>query len=259
MSIIYRPDGRALEYAFLAANHYVGCGHGCYYCYVPAATRNTTFHTKQSVRPGVLGMLRKEASKYRDTDCRVLLCFSCDPYQPLDVHSKTTRDVIKILQAHNIPIQILTKGGARAQRDFDLYRSCDIFGTTLTTLTPSESHRTEPQAALPADRIETIKEAKNKGIETWVSLEPVLDAKQSLQIIRETHSFVDLFRIGKLNHRASNINWRAFGKQAINLCRDFGTDYYIKADLATFLDGITFHNTDKRKIERPKARNETLF
>jgi hypothetical protein len=36
-SIIYESRGRAREYCELAANLYRGCGHGCEYCYAPAA------------------------------------------------------------------------------------------------------------------------------------------------------------------------------------------------------------------------------
>ena len=31
--IIYRPSGAAQEYAPFAANLYLGCSHGCAYCY----------------------------------------------------------------------------------------------------------------------------------------------------------------------------------------------------------------------------------
>lgn len=250
MGIIYRPTGRAQEYSFLAVNHYVGCGHGCEYCYVPDTTRNDKFFTEQSVRKNVLEQLRKKAPKYAGTDERVLLCFTCDPYQPLDAQTRTTREVIKILREHKIPFQVLTKGGTWAVRDFKLYGEHDAFGTTMTFLDDKKSRKYEPHAALPQDRFEAIKEAKKAGIETFVSLEPVVDEKQTHEIIRQTNEFVDHFRIGKLNHKTSDINWQMFGCKAIELCREFETDYYIKEDLARYLDGIPFCNIDKRKVKR---------
>ena len=129
----------------------------------------------------------------------------------------------------------------------------------MMRLDEKQSKLNEPHAALPVDRIEAIKAAKKAGIETWVSLEPVIDEKQSLEIIWQTHEFVDLFRIGKLNHKSSDINWRKFGQKAIELCREFETDYYIKHDLALHLDGITFCNVDKRKVKRAPIETKKKF
>jgi DNA repair photolyase len=257
MGIIYRPKGRAQEYSLLAINHYRGCGHGCEYCYGPDVTRNKDFFIEQSVRNDVLGQLRKEAPKFAGTDERVLLCFSCDPYQPLDAQTRTTQEVIKILREFDIPFQVLTKGGTWAVRDFKEYGPHDAFGTTLTFLDDKQSRKHEPHAALPQDRFDAIKAAKNAGIETFVSLEPVIDEKQSLEIIRRTHEFVDLFRIGKLNHKTSDIDWRKFGQEALKLCREFETDYYIKHDLAKHLEGISFCSIDKRKVKRERETKKT--
>lgn len=51
--------------------------------------------------------------------------------------------------------------------------------------------------------------------------------------IRLTHGFVDLFKVGKLNHhpRAKEINWYDFGWKAKNLLESLGNDYYLKHDL----------------------------
>ena len=253
MSVIYRPQGRAAEYSHLAINHYVGCSHGCTYCYVPAITRNPDFHTKQSIRKDVLYKLRREAPNFAGMNERILLCFACDPYQPLDDELQITRKVIEILKANNIPFQVLTKAGTRAARDFDLYGPNDVFAVTLTFLNDTKSKQFEPNAAIPRSRILSLEMAKQYGFETWVSLEPVIEPDESLEIIRQTHQFVDLYKIGKMNHVpaiANNINWRTFGKKAIQLCRECEVNYYIKADLAQYLDGITFCNTDNRKIKK---------
>jgi len=91
-----------------------------------------------------------------------------------------------------------------------------------------------------------------------VSLEPVLDPKASLQIIENTWEWVDLYKIGKLNHdkeREAQIDWRRFGARAIELCAKYGKRYYIKEDLAKHLDGIEFTQTDTREVVRtPSGR-----
>jgi len=263
MPIIYEPKGRAAEFAHLAINHRIGCSHRCSYCYGPTVTRNPDFHNKPHDRDGVLAELQKEAPKYAGTDIRVLLCFIGDPYDIINNESNLTREVLRILKAYDIPFQILTKGGMRAVPDFDIYGKFDAFGTTLTILDAKRVREVEPYAASPSNRIRAIEIAHVKEIETFVSLEPVLDATETLQIIERTHEFVDHYRIGKLNHQKSDINWRLFGVRAIRLCREVGVDYYIKKDLAEHLDDFPFTNVDRRKVKKevPAERpvKETLF
>lgn len=194
-----------------------------------------------------------EAPKHAGTDKRVLLCFHCDPYSPEAVASGVTAQAMSVLSYHRIPFQILTKGGMRAARDFVMYGPNDAFATTMTFLDPSCSEMYEPGASPPANRIAAIQEGHKRGIETWVSLEPVVAPSESLAIIEHTHEYVDLYKIGKLNHdKASEaqIDWRAFGIRAIDLCKKYGKPYYIKADLAKHLDGVKFTNTDTRMISR---------
>jgi len=253
MAMIYEPKGRAKEYSLLALNIYLGCIHGCKYCWVPGVKRMKPedFHLEWGPRKDVIKQVEKEAEKIACTDKRVLLCFTCDPYQPIGDELKLTREVIKILKRYSIPFQVLTKGGMRAARDFDLYDKYDAFATTMTFLNPNDSTEWEPHAAPPAERIKAIKKAKEKGIRTWVSLEPVIDCVQSLEIIEKTQEFVDHYKIGKWNYdkRSKRIDWRAFGKCAIELCEEYGKTYYVKNDLVKYLKGVQFHNTDTRKVD----------
>jgi len=250
MSGIYRPKGRAQEFSWLALNHYYGCGHRCKYCYVPSIPGMPDQTVKPRPVKNIIEKVRKQAREFAGTDERVLLSFTCDPYQPLDDELNLTRQIMLILKAHDIPFQILTKGGTRAVKDFDLYGRKDAFAATLTFLDYEDSINFEPWAATPLDRMIALFNAHKRGIETWVSLEPVIDAKQSLKIIDETHGFVKLYKIGKLNYQKSSINWRKFGIAAIKKCREYKVDYYIKKDLAEYLDGVTFYNIDNRKVEK---------
>jgi DNA repair photolyase len=85
MSIIYEPKGRAKEYCELAANLYRGCGHGCKYCYAPEATRTDRekFYREPQPRKDVISKLSKQLEK-NTFNGPVLLCFTCDPYQPIN-------------------------------------------------------------------------------------------------------------------------------------------------------------------------------
>ena len=79
--------------------------------------------------------------------------------------------------------------------------------------------------------------AKSMGIMTWASLEPVIEPEQSLEIIRRAHGYVDLFKVGTLNHhpRAREIDWHKFAADAVRLLRELNCSYYIKDDLRRHL------------------------
>ena len=96
----------------------------------------------------------------------------------------------------------------------------------------------EPGAALPMERVETLKIANAIGVKTWVSLEPVLYPEQTLNLIDMTHKFVDEFKVGKLNYhpKAAAIDWRQFGMNVIAKLESLGKKYYIKDDLKKFLN-----------------------
>jgi DNA repair photolyase len=238
MSLIYEPKGRAREYAAWACNVYRGCDHGCTYCYAPAALRMSReqFATVQQ-RRDFLRNLEREAATVKTNGEPILLCFSTDPYCHLDVELKLTRATIKILHAAGHRVTVLTKGGTRAFRDLDLFAPRDAFATTLTWNDAARSLEWEPEASTPQDRVRAIFEFHAAGIPTWVSLEPVLDPEVALQAIRETHPFVDLYKIGRWNYdaRANEIDWRKFAQDAVALCESLGKRYLLKRDLACYL------------------------
>jgi DNA repair photolyase len=248
-SYIYAPAGQAGEYSALAANPYRGCGHGCAYCYVPLVLRmdRREFDAGAVARPDFLLNLQKDARKYQLAGIteQVMLSFTTDPYHPGD--NSLTREVLKTLQHHGLGVCTLTKGGDRALRDLDLFRADrDAFASTLTSLDDSFSRKWERSAALPSNRIATLRRFHDAGIFTWVSLEPTLDCDSSLQIVRETHEFVDLFKIGRVNYlpMTKTTDWRDYTLRMIDLCQQLAAAHYIKLDLQPFLPA-GYHNPQR--------------
>jgi DNA repair photolyase len=246
--IIYEPSGRAKEYGDLALNIYIGCSFGCIYCFAPNVLKKDRkeFHEAVKVRDRILEKLESDCQMNLLEGRKVHACFTCDPYQDIDIELQTTREVLKMFKKYNINFQILTKGGMRAMRDFDLYKSGDSFGTTLTMLPMNQYQEFwEPKAAEPSSRFEAMFIAHDKGIKTWASLEPVIYPDEALEIIRITHPYTDLFKVGKMNsdnckgskeYRVirdveQGINWKEFGHKAVKLLESLGKDYYIKDDL----------------------------
>jgi DNA repair photolyase len=238
MKVIYEPTGTAREFAPLTASLYFGgCAHGCLYCYGPRTIRRTreAFVNHARLRQDVLRCLERDAQRIRGDDREILVSFSADPYQPLEMHFRTTRQAIQILIDHGLRVTILTKGGMRAARDFDLLETYDRcrFGTTVVFTNQADASHWEPNAPPVADRIQAIHEAHGRGIRTWVCLEPVIDPDQALQLIQELHPVVGHWKVGMLNYRRlpRPVNWIQFREDARNLLDSLGADYYLKESL----------------------------
>jgi len=182
-------------------------------------------------REGIVEATVRQLDREGITGKLIHLCFSCDPY-PAEIDTTPTREIIKAIKAAGNNVQILTKGGFRAERDFDLLDGGDRFGVSYAGLLNchSEPNAEEPGAAPDSDRLISLAEAKGRGIGTWISCEPVLNAEGIYQIIC-FGNYIHHFKIGKLNYEPSDINWLEFGKECERLCRAYGRDYYIKDDL----------------------------
>ncbi len=217
---IYEPKGKAKEYGDYAINIYTGCPHRCFYCFAPNVLRKDRekFHTEVRSREGIVEATRKQIEKEGITGKLIHLCFTCDPY-PTGYDSTATREIIRILKETGNHVQILTKGDGR--RDIDLLDGNDWYGITYDGKTESN------------DQIFAYHMAREAGVKTWISFEPVLDADKILTVITEIgrSGGADKIKIGKLNYHPSDIYWKSFGQKAEQLCQMYGIDYYIKESL----------------------------
>ena len=180
MDIIYEPQGAAREYSSLALNIYKGCEHACKYCFAPSALmiKRDRYNGDANPKKTILNRLKKDTQYLAKNNINdeILLSFIGDPYQPAETRYRFTRRVLEVLIEHNQPFTILTKGELRAEEDFDLLQSYKEkrFGTSLRFTEQHDADEWEPGAASVSDRITAIKHAHDRGIPTWVSLEPVI-------------------------------------------------------------------------------------
>ncbi len=172
MKPIYEPKGKAKEYGDYAINIYTGCPHRCYYCFAPNVLRRDRekFHTCVEPRKNIVEEVEKQLEREHITGKTIHLCFTCDPY-PTGYDTTATREIIKLLKGSGNHVQILTKGDGTA--DFDMLDSEDWYGVTIDG-TPNSPYYTETA------RMMDLEEAHERGISTWVSFEPVIDAPRVL-------------------------------------------------------------------------------
>jgi DNA repair photolyase len=175
--------------------------------------------------------IKRSAISYRGQE--VLLCFLTDPYNALDQKLQLTREALQIFKANDVIPVILTKAGLKSMRDFDLLDGSSKYGATLTFINKVDSLQWESGAALPDERMQALREAKARGIYTWVSLEPVIDPEQTLEIIHKTHEYIDHYKVGKWNYdkRSNEINWKKFHADVVEILQRYQKEYYIKESL----------------------------
>jgi hypothetical protein len=181
-------------------------------------------------------MLDHDAGILRGDDRQILLSFATDPYSPDEIKTGLTRRAIEILIDKGLRFTVLTKGGSRAVRDFDLLAAYDkcSFGTTLVFTSQADADYWEPHAASVADRIETLKTAHQRRIQTWVSMEPVIDPAQAIALVKALNPVVNHWKVGKLNYNkdvSGKVDWRGFKADITSILNDLGADYYLKNSL----------------------------
>ncbi len=194
-SILTRSGITGVDYAI---NPYVGCAHGCVYCYAVFMKRFTghqeewgTFVDIRTNAPQVLARQLRRAKSGNVSFGTVT-----DAYQPLEAKYRVTRSCLEALQGWDMPVSILTKS-ALVLRDLDLIEKLkDVeVACTITTLDEEIRRQFEPGASPVAARLEALRAFSDAGISTWAFCGPVLpgitDDESSLNAL-----FTELKRAG---------------------------------------------------------------
>jgi DNA repair photolyase len=202
-------------------------------------TTGEKWHAAAEPRRNVISQFEKDAWKLRGDNRQILFCFLCDPYQPIERTERLTRQALEIVAKTGLNNQVLTKGCADLiLEDMELMKLARTqLGITLCFSDDVTRKDWEPNASTVNDRLEILKAAHKAGVFTWVSLEPVIDPDQALDVIRKAHKYVKFWKVGKLNHMKGveqTVDWVKFLCDVEKLLTKFGAQYYIKNDLRSF-------------------------
>ena len=163
------------EYDY-ALNPYVGCLHGCLYCYAIDFTRGppaAAWGEVVYVKVNLLELLRREVRQVKPGV--VGLSTITDPYQPPEAKYKLTRGAVEMLAQAGFHVSIQTKSGM-VTRDLDLltrHRHAVDVGITITTLR-DKARILEPDAAHPLARARAAEKLASTGVRVWIFLGPVV-------------------------------------------------------------------------------------
>ena len=159
-------------------NPYLGCLHGCIYCYAI----NFTSDREASLNWGEVVVVRKNLTEKLRHEAQnmkkgvVGLSTITDPYQPVEAKYKLSRESLEILLSNGFRVSIQTKSPL-VLRDQDIlvkYRSKVDVGFTITTMDRDTARITEPYTPSPQARARAVETLSGKGIETWIFLGPII-------------------------------------------------------------------------------------
>jgi DNA repair photolyase len=202
-------------------------------------TTGEKWHAMAEPRKNIIELFEKDARRLRGDARRILFCFLSDPYQPIERTERLTRQALGIVAKYRLNSQVLTKGCADLiHDDMGLMKDARTqLGITLCFSDDATRKDWEPDASTVNERLAILKAAHKAGIFTWVSLEPVIDPVQALDVIRKAHKYVKFWKVGKLNHMKSVeqcVDWAKFLYDAEKLLTKYSAKYYIKNDLRSF-------------------------
>ena len=173
-------------------NPYVGCQHGCVYCYVP-----NVLHMKREewghniyAKINMPAVLRKELKVKRKGV--VGISTSTDAYQPWERKYEITRNCLLLLAKHDWPVDILTKSDMVVRDAEIIAKMSDAkVGFTITTLNDEMRRYLEPDAPSIERRLRAMKELADKGIYTYVFAGPIFPDIEIDEVKYYVEAFID--------------------------------------------------------------------
>ena len=193
-------------------NPYVGCQHGCSYCYARFMKRFTGHKEPWGdfvdVKINTPDLLSKEIKRKRVGT--VWVSGVCDPYQPLEARYKLTRECLEILVQHDWPVFVQTRSPL-ALRDLDVFKKAkDIeVGLSITTANDRIRKIFEPCAPPIQERLSAIETLHQNGIRTYVMIAPILPEAENL--IEMLAGKVDYIILDRMNYSHANRLYERYG------------------------------------------------
>jgi len=193
-------------------NPYIGCQHGCKYCYAVFIKRFQNIKEEWGdfiyIKINCPDLLKKELEKNKAG--HIWLSSVTDPYCPIEGKYKLTRKILDTIanspHKNKFTIEILTKS-ALVKRDFDILKKLKVeLGCTINTLDNKVSKIIEPFASPPTERIKALKEAKKQGIKVFGFVSPVLPGITNLEELFKELKFCEYIWIELLNIKKSSMD-----------------------------------------------------
>jgi DNA repair photolyase len=192
-----------------ALNPYIGCEHGCVYCYAEFMKKFTN-HKEEwgefvDVKINIADRLRKQIRRKKPGT--IMIGTVTDAYQPQEGKYQLTRRCLEILADFDLPIRILTKSDL-VLRDIDILKGLrnKSVGLTITCAEPRIVALFEPKASKLENRFRALEKLGENDVPTFVFFGPILpffsDSEESIRSLLERLKKMRIERIcfDKMNY-----------------------------------------------------------
>ena len=198
-------------------NPYIGCQHGCLYCYARFMKRFSghkedwgEFVDVKINAPELLAeeIKRKKAGK-------VWISGVCDCYQPIERKYELTKKCLEILQKNNWQVIIQTKSPL-VLRDLELLKKFKEIEAGFTIGTGDEKIRKifEPKTPLIEERIKALGKLHDEGIKTYAMIAPFLPKAETLAF--KLKGKIDNVIIDRMNYHYADWVYRKYKLEEMN-------------------------------------------
>lgn len=184
-------------------NPYIGCPHGCMYCYACFMKRftkhneewGTFIDIKQCDRPINTKKLQNKA---------VFLSSVTDCYNSFEEKYCVTQQILKELVDVDCELGISTKSSL-ILRDIDLLKKCKNLKVSMSINTLDEGFKNDmDNASSIKERLNTLRELHENGIYTVLFMSPIFpEITDYKAIIEVSNPFIDQYWFENLNLRGS--------------------------------------------------------
>ncbi len=230
---------------------YIGCEHGCHYCY----TSNRFDPTDEiGIYESLEERLTEELSHLEPQ--KIYIGMNTDPYQPLEKRYEQTRKVLEILKEYGFSVSILTKSEL-VVRDIDILKEMpgSSVGISLAFQDDVDRRSFEKNTVPNKDRILAMKNFRKEGIETYALICPVFPYISDVDVLLDkVKDHVDSVWVYPLEIRSvEDKNWRYLGpileKQIPDKLSEFedivfSTDHEYWKELRQHLDEVVIDDVD---------------
>ena len=206
-------------------NPYVGCAHGCSYCYARYMKRFTGHREPWGefvdVKVSAPELLEKEIR--RKPKGTIWMSGVCDPYQHLEKKYELTRRCVGIIIDHGWPLSIQTRSPL-VLRDIDiLKRGKDVrAGFSITTASEEIRRIFEPHAPPIPARLEALRTLHENGVGTFCMIAPILPG--AVDLIDKLEGITDHIIIDRMNYNNADHIYKKY-----NLTRKNTDGYFAEA------------------------------
>lgn len=203
-------------------NPYVGCTHGCKYCYASFMKRFTG-HNEEWGEFIDIKHCDKKINLKKISKKNVFLSSVTDCYNELEEKNLITRNILEQLVNSDCYLSISTKSKL-ILRDIDILKKIKNLTVSMSINTLDEKFRNDmDNASSIKDRLETLKKLHENGIYTVLFMSPIFPyITEWKEIIELSKEFIDEYWFENLNLRG---NYKTY---ILNYIKENYSNIYLK-------------------------------